>query len=139
MTREQLITHIRALNNTEFEALLMKLDMTDSKKDIEDKFREFHSVFPEKTPSGRPLRAKSYEAKRSVMARNLFLKDVTSLKDAEVALKGLKMEIEQRRQKNSMEYMHNLITYVRNHDWDIYYNEEEETPDVSEEQSTFLF
>ena len=138
MTKSEFIAYIEGLNATEFEALQMKLGMTD-KSEIEKKFVEFINIFPVKTPSGRPLRPKKITAKQNIMAKKLFLKDIRSLEDAQIAIDGLKIELEERRQQNSMEYIQNLLTYIRNNNWDEFYDEDKVVPEVSEEQSTFMF
>ena len=74
------------------------------------------------------------------MARKVFLREVSSLAHADIAIVGLKQEIHQRRQQGSMNFISNMLTYIRNNHWDNYYDPDGEIPDVidNEETSTFL-
>lgn len=141
MSKEEFINWIGELNENEYSDVLVKLGLIDPKDKIDEIFEEFLKVFPEKTPSGRILRPKNATAKQNKLARAIFKKELKKSTSANIALVGLKQEIQARQQQGSLEYMQNLLAYIRGNNWDNYYDPDAETPDIDLDQasSAFLF
>lgn len=141
MTKEILIELIESLGPAEYQTWLQDHNLTEVQTGWEEaKFKEFWDIFPQKTRSGRVLRPVSTTAKRAATAFTIFKREIKSDNEADLAIQGLKREIIARRGNNGLEYINNLETYLRNKNFELYYDEENEiddTPIDLEEGSSF--
>lgn len=106
----------------------------------EQKFEEFWNIFPRRTPSKRILRASTTTAKTAELAFALFKRGIKSEEDADIAIRGLKLELISRQKNNGLEYINNVQTYIRNRNWELYLDSTDEITDVDldmEEGSSF--
>jgi len=143
MTAQELIDHISRMTDAEFYDWALKYGIIKPDKGWEEqKFEEFWNVFPRKTPSKRMLRASNLTAKSADLAFALFKREIRSSEEADRAIRGLKLELINRQKTNGLEYINNIQTYIRNKNWEMYLDTDEEITDVDldmEEGSSFEF
>lgn len=96
-----------------------------------DLYYKFLSTFPIKSPSGRylsPLRSKTIKGKEVEKKWRSLFKNKPFMQ--EKALRVLEAELEWRKKTGSMEYIHNILTWLNQGDYENfeYLLEEHETP-----------
>ena len=92
------------------------LNLFEGEKEL---FYTFLSTFPIKTPSGRPLSVKGPEtlgAERLKKIWNRFFKNKAV--EGKKAIRVLEAELQWRKDTNSLEFMHNAETWLRQCDFD---------------------
>ena len=141
LTKEILIQTIRDMSAADYQKWLVAHHLIDVDVGwIDTKFEEFWNIFPQKTPKGRVLRALRTTAKTAATAQALFKREIKSEEEADLAIRGLKLELINRRQTNGLEYINNVQTYIRNKNWELYDGVESDidTNDIDiEEGSSF--
>lgn len=112
---------IRPINLDRLEALLFIKKTPEGiilrKKTLEmfntdDLYDKFISIFPIKTPSGRPLSPLRAGGKNYEAIRKKFNKLFKSRAAAENAIKVLEAELLWRKQQNNLEYQNNVETWL---------------------------
>lgn len=121
MTKEELIEAIQAMTAADYHKWLVAHELVDVDIGwIDAKFEEFWDIFPQKTPNGRVLRAVRTTAKTASTAHALFKREIKSVTEADLAIRGLKLELLSRQQNNGLEYINNIQTYIRGNLWEMY-------------------
>lgn len=92
-------------------------------KDLEQSFLEFFGAFPLKVPSrdggSRPLRAKNSDAQSVKSLRKKYQDIIKNNPELhEHILKVLDAEKEMKRKSNSLQFMHNIDTWINQKDWE---------------------
>lgn len=108
----------------EQEFITNTLLLTDKGKrlfEAEDKFVIFYNTFPQKTPRGRILRTVNSDTSSAKRTKSIWNR-VTRKKDdlQDQAIQGLINEIKHRTVNNSLEYMNNIDTWLRQTTWEKY-------------------
>jgi len=93
---------------------------------IKTLFEEFYTLFPIKTPSGRRLRASSMDSMNGDKVWVLFKRKIKTEEDYKGLIKGLANELKERETNNSLEYINNIITWLRNNTWEMYDSDDSE-------------
>jgi hypothetical protein len=131
MTKKKLIKYIKNMSDSAYEKWLIEHNLKRVDGDwILLKFEEFWKTFPQKTPRGRALRALSLSAKKAKAALALFKKEIASPEEADLAIRGLKLELLNRARTNELEYINNIQTYIRNKNWELYQDPDEKIDDL---------
>jgi hypothetical protein len=131
------------MNAADYQKWAIKHGLVDNSGDWPyESFKAFWEVFPHKTPGGRVLRALSLTAKTADLAFALFKRGIRSPEEADLAIRGLKLELINRRTNNGLEYINNIQTYIRNKNWELYQDSTESIDENSldidmEEGSSF--
>lgn len=86
-----------------------------------DPFLVWFNTFPIKTPSGRYLRPSSDDTIKGKSIRKKWSKHFLNKPlEQKKALAVLEAEMNWRKEKNSLEYMHNAETWLNQGDWQVY-------------------
>lgn len=92
-------------------------------EDTEDLFTEFFGKFPLKTPSNRYLRGGDIESIKGKNARKKWNKHFRNRPNAaRKAIQALEAELAMRRRNNSLNFMHNMETWLNQGDYETYYS-----------------
>lgn len=94
-------------------------------RDIEKSWIEFFLEFPMKVPgrngASRPLRPGSLDAKQSAVIKQKYLKVINDKPELHnTIMQVLSAEIEMRKQSSTMQFMHNIETWINKRDWEVY-------------------
>jgi hypothetical protein len=92
------------------------LELFESK---DDKFEEFYNTFPQRVPSGRPLRATTVNSKAGKVTHKKWLKEVNK-SDRNKVIQLLKKQVEFMQFKGNLEYLNNIDTWLNQHVWEKY-------------------
>ena len=101
---------------------------------IKELFEEFFYAFPAKTPDSRRLRPSSPDTKIGNDAFIAYKRKVRKKNQHDELMVGLKNELNERESKDSMSYINNILTWIRNATWEMY----DEDPDAEGFSETFL-
>ena len=84
-------------------------------------FEEFYNEFPSKTPvSGRRLRAFGIDSMNGQQAWSIYKRLIKNKSDHEKLMSGLNAELIERSSGNGLEYMHNILAWLRAGSWQMY-------------------
>jgi hypothetical protein len=88
-------------------------------------FNKFYHIFPHKVPGRfgeeRPLRTESSNTSSALVTKGLFKKKIRGNKNLqEHIINVLSAEIDWRQNNNSLQYMNNIDTWLRQHNWEKY-------------------
>ena len=92
---------------------------------IKGLFEEFYNLFPTITPSGRRLRTSSADTKLANDAFVAYKRKIRKKEDHLNLINGLKIELKERDDNNSLEYINNILTWIRNATWELYESDQE--------------
>jgi len=95
-------------------------------------FEEFYNAFPNKTPSGRRLRTDKLNSTNARTAWGIFKQKIYTESDFRSLMNGLKNEIREREASGSMEFINNILAWLRQGGWEMYEsgNDEEVIYDI---------
>ena len=103
---------------------------------VDTKFEELWNLFPQKTPRGRVLRALSLGAKNASTAKAVFKREVKTEQAASNVIRSLKLELVDRRNTGSLEYMNNFLAWLRGNMWDMYASDVSSDVDIDTSESS---
>ena len=96
------------------------------------KFLEVFGTYPIKTYSGRRLRPVKLDAKETLDLFQKYKKRVLEKGKHSYVKACLEAELKQRKMANTLEYMHEMITWVNGEKWDRFAPEENQVPEKTE-------
>ena len=88
---------------------------------MKELFEEFYNTFPVKTPiSNRRLRAHHSESMNGSQAWNIYKRLIKTKDEHNQLMNGLNSELNERKSNNGLEYMHNILAWLRAGSWEMY-------------------
>jgi len=126
--------YLESLNTKRYVRFGDNLELREKTIDLfvvkEDKaltqFLEVFNNYPIKTYSGRRLRPVKIESKEFQELFKKYKAKVISQNKHQEVLKCLDNELRERKKSNSLEYMHEMVTWINGEKWDRFYSVKEE-------------
>jgi hypothetical protein len=85
----------------------------------EDMFDIFYNTFPQRVPSGRPLRTMDLNSKAAKVTHKKWIKEVNKSERKKV-INILKKQIDFMTSKGNLEFLNNIDTWLNQHIWEKY-------------------
>ena len=126
---------ILALKSVVVATKMLAENTKDAKsEELDNWFTDIFNLFPYKTPSGRLLKPKAQNTILGVRLKAKLKKALLHSKAIDIT-NGLRLEIDYRNRKNSLEYMRNMETWFNRAEWENYDDTEGE---ISDELDDFI-
>jgi hypothetical protein len=89
-------------------------------ENLKNLFNEFWEAYPTKTPNGRLLKSEKTNTKNYNDAWSIYKKRIRKKSAHDELMNGLTAELASKSKTNSLNYLNNVVTWLRSMNWQLY-------------------